>query len=677
MNKNSKELSLIICAYKESPYLEDCIKSLINQKMKCNVAISTSTPNELVKSLSKKYDIPLYINKKSNGYYDDFLFAFNKSETDYVTLCHQDDIYMENFSLEVLKKIKQANDNLIIFSNYYDYKNETIIKKSKLLFVKRILNFLLGFKIFQNSKFIRRRILSLGNPICSPTVTFNKKLISEPVAKCPFRTSHDWYTWISLSNQKGKFVYIRKPLLLRRINELSETTLVIADNSKQKSDLEIFKMFWPESIAKLILKIYSSSEKNNIIDSNNMLIIDDLFPVKNSTFRYQEFKDLLNKIEFSNVLSTFESIRYANYFSKKEVIENLNKQDVNIVKKILTKVPSNINEYKLLYGLFLFNAYHYLLPLAEKYHIPFAFTLYPGGRFSLNDEKSDNMLKKVFSSKYFEKVIVTQKNTYDYLINNKFCPKNKIAFIFGGIMLEEVLKNNITVDKKDNIKNKQINICFVAYKYSDFGEDKGYDIFVDVAKKFINNNNIKFHVVGNFDKNTIDLEENCNIKFYGVKNPEWFSSFYKDMDIILSPNISGKIRKGSFDGFPTSSCLEAGLNGVAIFCTDPLNLNENRFINNKDIVIIKHDSEDICKKITYYYEHYDKLKELANNGRKKIADIYSYENQIIPRIKLLNNIIDNNNNSKVKSNHIFNLKINAKIKIRYYLNIIYGKFIRK
>ena len=83
------------------------------------------------------------------------------------------------------------------------------------------------------------------------------------------------------------------------------------------------------------------------------------------------------------------------------------------------------------------------------------------------------------------------------------------------------------------------------------------------------------------------------------------------------------------------------------------------------------------KKIIYYYEHYDKLKELANNGRKKIADIYSYENQIIPRIKLLNNIIDNNNNSKVKSNHIFNLKINAKIKIRYYLNIIYGKFIRK
>jgi len=238
--KKSNKLSLIICAYKESPYLEDCIKSLINQKTKCEVAISTSTPNKLVEELAKKYNVKLYINEKSNGYYDDFLFAFNKASTDFVTLCHQDDVYLDNFSTEVIKKIEKSDDILITFSDYYDYKNEKIIKNSKLLFVKRFLNFLLKFKIFQNSKFVRRRILSLGNPICSPTVTFNRKLINEPVVKCPYRTSHDWYTWIDFSKKNGKFVYISKPLILRRINELSETTTVIADNSKQKSDLEIF-----------------------------------------------------------------------------------------------------------------------------------------------------------------------------------------------------------------------------------------------------------------------------------------------------------------------------------------------------------------------------------------------------------------------------------------------------
>ena len=33
-----------ICAYKESPYLEECIKSLKNQTIKSNILIATSTP---------------------------------------------------------------------------------------------------------------------------------------------------------------------------------------------------------------------------------------------------------------------------------------------------------------------------------------------------------------------------------------------------------------------------------------------------------------------------------------------------------------------------------------------------------------------------------------------------------------------------------------------------------
>ena len=37
-----------ICAYKESPYLEECIKSLKNQTIKSNILIATSTPKELL-----------------------------------------------------------------------------------------------------------------------------------------------------------------------------------------------------------------------------------------------------------------------------------------------------------------------------------------------------------------------------------------------------------------------------------------------------------------------------------------------------------------------------------------------------------------------------------------------------------------------------------------------------
>ena len=38
-----------ICAYKESPYLEECIKSLKNQTIKSNILIATSTPTDYIK----------------------------------------------------------------------------------------------------------------------------------------------------------------------------------------------------------------------------------------------------------------------------------------------------------------------------------------------------------------------------------------------------------------------------------------------------------------------------------------------------------------------------------------------------------------------------------------------------------------------------------------------------
>ena len=46
-----------ICAYKESKYLEECILSVLNQTIKSNVIICTSTPNDYIKRLAEKYKI--------------------------------------------------------------------------------------------------------------------------------------------------------------------------------------------------------------------------------------------------------------------------------------------------------------------------------------------------------------------------------------------------------------------------------------------------------------------------------------------------------------------------------------------------------------------------------------------------------------------------------------------
>lgn len=46
-----------ICAYKESPYLEECIKSLFAQKKKSNVIMVTSTPCDYISNMAHKYGI--------------------------------------------------------------------------------------------------------------------------------------------------------------------------------------------------------------------------------------------------------------------------------------------------------------------------------------------------------------------------------------------------------------------------------------------------------------------------------------------------------------------------------------------------------------------------------------------------------------------------------------------
>ena len=47
--------TFVVLAYKESEYLEDCIKSVLNQKYQSDVVIATSTPNKFIKDLARKY----------------------------------------------------------------------------------------------------------------------------------------------------------------------------------------------------------------------------------------------------------------------------------------------------------------------------------------------------------------------------------------------------------------------------------------------------------------------------------------------------------------------------------------------------------------------------------------------------------------------------------------------
>lgn len=257
--------SFVICAYKESPFLEECIQSLEKQTVKSTIKMVTSTPNEYIADMAKKHNIELIVNEGQGGIVQDWNFGCKQIDTPYVTIAHQDDVYFPEYTETLLKEFERSKHPLIFFTDYWELRNGEYVKENKLLKVKRIMLIPLKTRLFFNSRFVRRRILSFGSPICCPSVGYVRANLPNPIFEVGFRSNEDWQAWEKLSKLKGSFIYCKKPLVAHRIHEDSETSAIIADNKRSDEDEVMFSKFWPKFIVKILVKFYAKGQ-----DSNNM-----------------------------------------------------------------------------------------------------------------------------------------------------------------------------------------------------------------------------------------------------------------------------------------------------------------------------------------------------------------------------------------------------------------------
>lgn len=260
-----EDYTFVICAYKESPYLEECICSLKKQQIPVTGILVTSTPNRHIESMVEKYGLKYYINTGASGIAEDWNFGYKMAEGSVVTIAHQDDIYEPEFAKTVLEEINKQKHPLIAFTDYGEIRQEDRVTKNKLLNVKRVMLFPLRSRCLQRIRFVRRRILSFGSPICCPSVTFVKENLPETVFTPKYRSDVDWQAWERLSRLRGAFVYCRDILMFHRIHEESATTAIIADNDRTKEDYEMFCRFWPKRIAGMIEHFYRKGEESNEI----------------------------------------------------------------------------------------------------------------------------------------------------------------------------------------------------------------------------------------------------------------------------------------------------------------------------------------------------------------------------------------------------------------------------
>ncbi len=257
------EHTFVICAYKESPYLEECIESLEKQTVQSQIIMITSTPNAYIKQMANKHDIPLYVREGASDIVLDWNFGYSKVLTPYLTIAHQDDVYLKKYTEHVMYALQHSSKPLIFFSDYGEIRGDKIVTKNRLLTVKRIMLLPLRCKLFFSNRFIRRRILSLGSPICCPSVAYAKENLPAEVFRQGFRSNEDWEAWEKISRLEGDFIYDKQILMYHRIHEDSETSAIIQDNRRSDEDMEMYSKFWPKPIAKLLVKLYASGQKSN------------------------------------------------------------------------------------------------------------------------------------------------------------------------------------------------------------------------------------------------------------------------------------------------------------------------------------------------------------------------------------------------------------------------------
>ena len=261
MHYTAADHTFSVCAYKESPYLEECICSLLSQSVKTNIIIATSTPNEYIKALADKYNLPVFVNIGESGISGDWNFALSAAKTELITIAHQDDIYEPEYAEKLLKTVNRRKNIILYSCNYGELRNGVKINSNRLLNVKKILR--IPMRLFPNRVFARRMSLAFGDSICCPSVTYVKSIISEHPFTKDYKADLDWQQWEKLSKLEGAFAYCNDYLMYHRIHEESETSHVIGETGRGREDYEMFLRFWPVPVAKLLAHRYADAEKSN------------------------------------------------------------------------------------------------------------------------------------------------------------------------------------------------------------------------------------------------------------------------------------------------------------------------------------------------------------------------------------------------------------------------------
>jgi glycosyltransferase involved in cell wall biosynthesis len=372
-------------------------------------------------------------------------------------------------------------------------------------------------------------------------------------------------------------------------------------------------------------------------------VLDDLFPHPMSGMRFEEFSSYLDEMPEISV-SVHCDGNSLHLVGESRPVEAIIAEHLAAHSRHIGRVhqlrPDQLPDADAYYVVFLANIAQYLDAI-ERRRKPFAFTLYPGGGFRVDEKWSDDRLDRVCNSPFLQRIIVTQPNTLDYLLKKQALSESKICYLRGGVIPR--LAFGVPDNRKHfGIDKEGLEIGFVANRYTPKGEDKGYDLFVETARALSQHGvNAFYHVVGPWDANIVPLGDlSARFMFHGFVSTEKLRDLGRTLDLILSPNRPGILADGAFDGFPTGSCVAAGLQEAAILCTDVLKMNTD-YRDGVDLVLVEPSVDDIVRRLLPVIQERGALAQIGRSGRLRLTEIFGRETQLLPRFAVLRALVMN------------------------------------
>lgn len=256
---NAIRHAFVVPAYGCSPYLRECLASLRAQSLPSTILISTSTPSKTLASLAEEFAVRLVEHGPNRGIGHDWNHAISAADSDWVTLAHQDDIYLPRFAERSCDLLRRYPEATLAMTGYGELLGGHMRTMTPMLGIKRLLQELafLGREEL-DSQAGKRRLLRFGCAIPCPTVTLRRDIASN-LFRQDLKVNLDWDAWLQLADMPGQFVRVRPMSVLHRIHAASETSDGIRGGVRAREDLEMFQRLWPTQVARLLARVYAAS----------------------------------------------------------------------------------------------------------------------------------------------------------------------------------------------------------------------------------------------------------------------------------------------------------------------------------------------------------------------------------------------------------------------------------